>query len=188
MFKLVENTLTVTGPVKKLERFQGIAEPLSMERLLPTPEDFREIMTGTNTIDGVKYRMWMLCYTKEIPIPELVKRRFLIRYGTVCRNQWRIANWGTRFDLVVGGKETEVKGVKIPYGLKYCFETTSSPPLPFVKNLSKTFPTLAFRLHFIDFPDFEGEFWAQGGNKLHYADWQPSYEGWGEVQEEVGSK
>jgi hypothetical protein len=68
----------------------------------------------------------------------------LENYGHATAIDWRLKNWGTKWDAYFIQKERR------PGRLTYHFQTAWSPPLPVVAQLGRAFPSLAFELLYFE--------------------------------------
>jgi hypothetical protein len=186
------NWLKVTGPNKEVQRFREIAEPLSMARLLPVPEELNYIhYTGppsgvtvhTNEnghivvnlagVDKWEYTRYRTVGKKNISLSGAEQEVLLMKHGTRNWHGWVRKHWGTEWDLRPLGEDKEVTGVETKGGVEYSFETVWVPPTNFFRYLSRTFPALAFHVYFMVFPDFEGEDWLKKGEVVMHEVWKP---------------
>ena len=120
-----ENTLTVEGAEKVVQRFKQLAKPkatkagadLSLATLYPIPEGVYQGDLGT----------------KESQ-----------RYGKNNWRDWCITHWGTKWDAdATLTNET-------PDFLAYGFETAWSPPVAWLKKVARDFPYLRFTLNYYE--------------------------------------
>jgi hypothetical protein len=120
-----ENTFTVEGAEKDVQRFKQLAKPkankadadLSLASLYPIPE-------------GV--------YLGDLG-PEESQR-----YGKNNWRDWCIDHWGTKWDAdATLTNET-------PDFLAYGFETAWSPPVAWLKKVTQDFPRLRFTLNYYE--------------------------------------
>lgn len=125
-----ENRLTVAGDKKQVDKFveQGKTEDhlLQMSQFIPYLKKFADLDKKANKFNEGK------------PLNEQMKDGF--NQGGY---EWRIANWGTKWDLVEGElvREENTKAI-------YHFDTAWSSPFKFVKTVSKQFPELTFEIHY----------------------------------------
>lgn len=71
---------------------------------------------------------------------------------------WRVDNWGTKWD--VDGKLSS----DFPDCLEYAFRSAWNPPVEWLKQVSKDYPTLRFRLRYVEESDeFTGIARVQNG-------------------------
>ena len=115
-----ENTLTVEGAEKDVQRFKQLAKPkatqadvdLSLASLYPIPEGVYQGDLG----------------------PEEFQR-----YGKKNWRDWCITHWGTKWDVVDAALEMD-----LPDCLVYRFESAWSPPVAWLKKVAQDFPRLRF--------------------------------------------
>lgn len=132
-----ENTLTITGDAKQLEKFIKKAKTkktaLSLAKIYPEP-DYSKIK---------------------------VKKTFGKRYAEKGEEwwDWRIQNWGTKWDIEAYINYQD-EGI-----IEYYFDSAWSPPLEFFKEASRQYPDLQFRIKY-DEPSmgFMGIAYANSGD------------------------
>lgn len=119
------NTLIITGDDEEIKKFEKKAKAkdtaLSMNKFLPTPKALLE-GTAPNRTENAK---------------ELIEK-----YGAKDWYDWHINNWGTKWDLTA-----ELLCSDEGY-LQYCFDSAWSPPIEFLKEVSKKYTRLEFRLRY----------------------------------------
>jgi Ferredoxin-like domain in Api92-like protein len=116
-----ENTLTVEGAEKDVQRFKQLAKPkatqadvdLSLASLYPIPEGVYQGDLG----------------------PEETQR-----YGKNNWRDWCITHWGTKWDA--DARLTN----ELPDFLVYEFESAWSPPVAWLTKVARDFPRLRFTL------------------------------------------
>ena len=146
------NHLVVRGDEKEITRFRKQAESgkvkdsdtmhdieFTISPFLPMPKD----LEGTRS-------------PSLRPVKRLIKK-----YGTDNWYDWRVKNWGTKWD-VEGYLEDES-----PRKLGYTFDSAWGPPDEAIKAMSKMYPTLTFTLKY-DEPgmDFSGTLKLRNGEVL----------------------
>ena len=136
-----ENNLEVTGPNESLDKF-------------------RKVSRGKYSEEGKLYDLIM---DSTVPMPNHIyqdslgeKEREL--YGRDNWYDWSIENWGTKWDI--NGKLIH----KDKECLQYEFDSAWSPPIEWLKKVSKVFPDLYFELEYSE-PnmDFAGTAQAHDG-------------------------
>ena len=94
------------------------------DKILPMPEEFKEIEQGNRIIDGEQVKYWKKVDGKEIAISKSEINRLKKKYGSFGWYDWSINNWGTKW----GPSETfartynldENYGVHIDYDTPWC--------------------------------------------------------------------
>ena len=137
-----ENTFTVEGAEKDVQRFKRLSKPkankgdadLSLASLYPIPEGVYQGDLG----------------------PEESQR-----YGKNNWYDWCITHWGTKWDADATLERD------LPDFLVYCFESAWSPPVAWLKKVAQDFPRLRFTLIY-DEPGmgFEGKAIADQGKLI----------------------
>ena len=189
-----ENKLTITGPADEVKKFREIAEPLSMARLLPIPEELKCIhyvggpsgakhftteegfpaVDYSGVVDLWERKRYRTVGDKNIPLSDEEQEELFKKYGARDWYEWTVKHWGTKWDLYPDDlKDKEITGAEVAGGVEYRFDTAWGPPIPFFLYLSQTFPSLAFHVYFIDFPNFEGESWLKEGQVVRDECWGP---------------
>jgi hypothetical protein len=155
------NTLKVTGSPKEVQRFREIAEPLSMARLLPIPEELKCIHSSgspsgiTHNTDenghivvnfaGVDVWEHARCRTvgeKDIPLSYEEQKALLEKYGARDCREWVVKNWGTKWDF----HDCKIEGSADM--VVYCFGTAYGPPILVIEKMAELYPNLSFLLSF----------------------------------------
>jgi hypothetical protein len=143
------NKFSVTGEPEQLAVFLQALEDrvFSFQKLVPMPEDLRNISTGGCQINGVMHHQWLETPDGPKALTEEFKRDLLEKHGCLDWYSWSCANWGTKWDVR--------EGVKLHGSLKdgelYChFDTAWSPPTEFLNTLSKKYPELTFTLYYAE--------------------------------------
>jgi len=92
-----------------------------------------------------------LSFSKLLPCPTELedfdlfpgkRDEFIMKYGYKDCYSWRIANWGTKWDVDVTIKDI------FNYGAFYFFESAWSPPIQWIVNVALMFPDLHFKLKY----------------------------------------
>jgi hypothetical protein len=122
------NSLLVEGEPKEIKRFKVKAKKgknlLSFEKFLPTPKE--------------------LLNQQSPPKNEVVARKKTKKYGAKDWYDWRIKNWGTKWDTRPDNTELNQNNEN---SIEYHFDTAWSPPENWLTTISKMFPGLKFELH-----------------------------------------
>ena len=131
-----ENTLWISGDASKVKEFvekaKGEDTDLSLNNFVPTPE---ELLTGPapnlkrddETDEEHKARMQTL---KD-------------RYGYTDWFDWRIAHWGTKWDV-----QAEVNYEEGDCSAVFTFDSAWSPPIEWLEAVSRLYPELHFSLKY----------------------------------------
>jgi len=127
-----DNRLEITGNEKHVLEFKNWIKnecngDFKINNWLPTPEELTKYPSPNNDEEKVK--------------------EFEAKYGHGDWYAWCVANWGTKWDLVLQDDDflenfDKHKG--------FCFDTAWSPPIKAIESLSLKFPNLKFKIHFID--------------------------------------
>lgn len=103
---------------------------------VPTDPAFRAYFRGFCSADHKPSGMILpFSFEKIVPMPESEANNWY---------EWRIQNWGTKWDLVPQDCHTWSTTKSIWYN----FQTAWGPPIEVIKVLSKNFPTNFMRLEF----------------------------------------
>jgi hypothetical protein len=145
-----ENILTIEGDESDVQRFKKLAKPkagmtgteLSLDSLYPIPDEIKDTVPGGITIDGVYVNVWREIDGKPVAIPKDELDAMQEKYGATNWYQWRIAHWGTKWD-VQATLENET-----PDFLVYEFESAWSPPVKWLEKVAGDFPSLRFVLRY----------------------------------------
>ena len=143
------NHLEVTGDEIQLREFVEKSEncpegsEFSFNGTHPMPKEFKDIHTGSTTINGVLCRKWRKIDGKDIPVTDEEMKQLKEKYGYTDWYSWSIANWGTKWDAC----EPHICSNDINF---FCvsFETAWSPPIDWIDNIMKDFPDLCFELEY----------------------------------------
>ena len=148
--------LYVSGPKDRLEKFlRGVAgeeSSFDFDRLIPYPEEFREL-------DRLAEE-WGKKAPEERTEP--------------CPNdgynqggyEWCVEHWGTKWNAfgVRIDLEKAMQGGEVDDCVKFSFSTPWSPPTPVIEHASEQFPELSFDLHYFECgAGFRGKFACREG-------------------------
>ena len=114
------------------------------------PDERDAILAAMRDIHKESGEMTPFSFQKIVPMPESEKDNWY---------EWRIRNWGCKWDLV----PSEIHWYYTNRSIWFEFETPWSPPLEVVAALSKRFPTNYMRI------DFEEKGMAMSGNVMYQA-------------------
>ena len=127
-----ENKLTVFGEERDLNIFKksvASEQVLDFERILPMPRDLER--TYSQSIEEDKEFLYGL------------KKK----YGHDDWYSWRIEKWGTKWNVLPGTSSLKIEH-KDQIKLIYEFDTAWDPPVGVIKEASKIFPLLLFKLRY----------------------------------------
>lgn len=136
------NTLEVRGDKEHLKKFveKSLNESgdFTMEGLLPTPKELTEMTSPV---------MWRGDETdlEGKAAFEAEAKRIQETYGHADWYSWNTSNWGTKWDVAeshIGHIDDDLFIVS--------YDTAWSPNINYVKQVSKMFPDLEFRLSFME--------------------------------------
>jgi len=172
------NIMMVHGPREAVLRFQQAATgelngkqlPLSFDALFPTPPELK-ISSGSDGIIGEKVLRgeplgpgWvekigssepaaaLAYFEREHPGDLALGRQYIAnreKHGAPSWYEWRIAHWGTKWDLD-DGTDYELTEEGETAHLRYAFSTAWSPPLPWLAEVATDWPELGFSLEWIE--------------------------------------
>lgn len=104
-------------------------------------------LTATGT-DLSKFKLWLgkrgLSFEKIISIPNEISSEPKIAGAFSEQFQWKLDNWGTKFDITTDDQEIE----ETESAVLVNFNTQWTPPVQAIGNLSKLFPELTFSLKY----------------------------------------
>lgn len=137
-----ENDLHIYGSDNDLTRLKTLMQSedsvFDFNRLIPRPEEFEGVHTGSCVIDGQHYKLWRVVgegdEVKNAPITEEERAAWLSKYGSDNWYDWCCANWGTKWNSSDVSLDEGIES------LDYRFNTAWSPPEPVIKKLAKLFP------------------------------------------------
>jgi len=111
------NSINIQGEPKDIREFMNVISehsanpddaPDVMYKLIncnPTPDIFKNIHSGSSTIDGIQYREWFVDEDgTNRPMMDITREDIEKEYGFVNSIDWQYANWGTKW----GDVETEL--------------------------------------------------------------------------------
>lgn len=164
MPNFVTNRLTVYGDIEKIEELKEFVKDkndsgedldFSLNKIIPMPRQLNIIYGGLErTIDVKKLsdvtnekllRTYVVSFARTYPeekeILNAIKAvRNYQEFGYRDWYDWRIAKWGTKWDVDYASVDENI----------FYFDTAHSAPKPVIKELSKRFPTLGFKLEYAD--------------------------------------
>lgn len=128
------NTLRVSGDQKELGRFRTAVwkseeQPLDFNGTVPIPAELDGGQSPSN-------------------LPKAKQLDLIMKYGHPDWYSWQLANWGCKWGPYEGVGDPDEVSYKNGKGkLIYSFDTPWSPPVEWLLNTSKQFPTLKFENH-----------------------------------------
>ena len=129
---------------KEFRSFMG--DFFSFEKIAPTPT---ELLNFSSPI-------------KDDKLAEV----FMEKYGAKDWYDWRVKNWGTKWDVAISNDEkypdthlTEESTT----GLSYNFNTAWSPPIEAITKLSEQYPDVTFNLSYEEETGWGGEVEFENG-------------------------
>ena len=162
-----DNVLTVMGPADKVDAL--------MQAVHGTVDD--------RDLDGVGLAVGPLSFNSILPIPEELAgttagspkdenaAELKAKYGYENWYEWRIANWGTKWDVGHDAPDPEVYENRETKTAVYSFSTAWSPPLGVTAALAAQHPDVVIHLRFEE-PgmDFAGSRAYKGEDELESID------------------
>ena len=128
MANICMNRLDVVGNEKEVDAFVERFEKDGISAFYPTPKELEDVEAPAKT--------------KE---PEEVVKRNVEKYGHPDWYEWRVANWGIKWD---------VDNIQLEYLDKgeagFSFDSPWDAPGKAFETISKVFPELTFKLDFIE--------------------------------------
>jgi len=133
-----DNKLFVEGDKKDIKRFREnnktSQSELSLNCLIPMPKEIQETTSPCK------------------PNEKLIKK-----YGVDNWYDWACKNWGTKWDAQVWSVKASDES------LLYDFRSAWTPPIEWLKTVSKLFPKMLFKIEFESFMLFEGVAYVKNG-------------------------
>ena len=153
------NELIITGEKEEVAKFKrkarGEDTDLSLENFVPTPKELVNLRTPPLIVSEKEYKKKYQEALEEskrlkekgidhlaLPITKKMSKELIKKYGTNNWYDWRIANWGTKWDV-----DAELRIDNETY-LAYSFDSAWSPPLTWLEKVAKQFPKLHFKLKY----------------------------------------
>jgi len=135
------NRLKVSGSYEAMTKFREWLgdEPLTLQRIKPMPDELTETV------------VWDTDEMTE------AKQELVNRYGAHNWYEWRIKNWGTKWD-VAEIEQSEENGA-----LVFDYQTAWAPPLDAIRELAVKFPDLTIYTTYHEYGcEFTGEMTISG--------------------------
>jgi hypothetical protein len=142
-----ENRVTVwgnePGEVEKLIDFvKGEHEPFDFQKIIPMPEAFVGIISGSCKIDGETVREWREVDGKAVAVSDEERAELKRLYGAANWYDWCCKHWDTKWNAChMQEPEIEEYGAYIEQ-ITYRFDTAWGPPNPICMKLREEFPNL----------------------------------------------
>ena len=133
------NTLTVWGDESELSEFRS-----KTVKDDPNTVSFNELFPMPTEIDNEDGRLSRNENETDAEY-ELRRKEFIKKHGTDSWYEWRVENWGTKWE----GSQNEIYSDS-PDELILSFETAWAPPSNWVKRVAMRFPNLSFRLVYME--------------------------------------
>jgi hypothetical protein len=118
-------------------------------------EDLKDLLNFIKGINDHDEYSEFTCH-KIIPMPENI-RQDMINEKTEDWYQWRIKNWGTKWDVYSLSfyipqfcNSLEFIKSKKQHNIRICFQTAWSPITPIITVLAEKYPALKFDYAYID--------------------------------------
>ena len=154
-----QNELIITGDKKEITRFKKKAKgkdtDLSLENFVPTPKELVNLRTPPLIVSEKEYEKKYQEALEEskrlknkgidhlaLPITKKMSKELLKKYGSLNWYDWRVANWGTKWDV-----NAKLRIDDETY-LAYSFDSAWSPPIAWLEKVVKQFPKLHFKLKY----------------------------------------
>jgi len=143
------NNVFIDGERESVQRFvEYVAlgdSPFSLQAILPMPDDLTIAMHPVRIVTQVEYDEYEPQHDDGRPITQEMSDRFTRLYGYDNWHDWRVANWGTKWDT--DGRE--VRSWITPRirqlaraKARFDFNTAWGPPVGIYRALVKKFPKL----------------------------------------------
>lgn len=138
------NEVNISGKVEDVAKLEILVAdkevPFSFNKIIPMPEELRGTISPTRIVSQEEYDNFKLSKDDELlgvgkPITQEMSDRFKKEYGNDNWYDWSNRNWGTKWNVSGGVKETFGDGEII-----YKFDTAWCPPEGIYMELSNQFP------------------------------------------------
>ena len=165
------NNLIITGDEKQIKAFKDKAKnkdtELSFNNFVPLPKELENSISPVKIVPKDKYEKELAKAKAEnkkskisfgLPITEEMSKELIRKYGFNNWYDWKVNNWGTKWDISAGLEEKENGH------LVYSFDTAWSPPIEWLQKVSEQYDKLKFNLYYEE-PSmcFRGEALAENG-------------------------
>lgn len=97
-----DNQITITGGERQIAELlrviQNEDDTISLSNINPVPDIFTNLHSGSRTIDGVKYDLWLEEEGKEpVGLDENEVSKIMKLTGATDSIDWQYKNWGTKW-------------------------------------------------------------------------------------------
>jgi hypothetical protein len=176
-----ENEVVISGSKEDIEKVRELMETeeskFDFNSVLPSPDEFKGIHSGSCKIDGVQCNIWREVDGKNVAISEEEQAEMIKKYGSTNWYDWNCENWGTKWNA--GDVYVKDNG---PDSLDYVFDTAWAPPIPVIEKLAEIFPTVEITLQFEEGgAGFYGEMHWENGEMTYNEEGELE---WNEEEEE----
>jgi len=141
-----ENSVMVSGDVAELQRFKEFVcdgdKEFSLDTICPMPDALLHVRAPVRIVDTEEEVQKIIqeqednYLTGVYPITKETQAKFRQEYGADNWYDWRIQNWGVKWDVDV------VIFIEDDNVLDYQFDTAWQPPEPICSLLREEFPNL----------------------------------------------
>ena len=141
MANIINNTLTVYGSATDLKKFK--------ESVLTENENGEEVFTLNKLVPMPPELHSEKAYIGIVEVSdETQEGRMLLKekYGFDNWSDWRMQNWGTKWDAEIGGIEIEEHEK-----LRFYFRTAYATPFYWFQKVAMQFPNLKMKVTFGDY-------------------------------------
>lgn len=150
------NTVIVDGNKKEIQRFIKYVKnpftkaPLSFQTILPMPRELERTQSPAVIVTQEEYTKWRTQaefnphHGEQAMITQEMSDNLKAKYGTDNWYDWKMANWGTKWEI---GND-DITTIFEDTHLSYNFDTAWSPPEGIYVELVKQFPTLIIDWHY----------------------------------------
>mgnify|MGYP001469786561 CR=1 FL=1 len=145
------NNISITGPNSVIDKIEKIVKEESnnaenglLQFFHPMPKELLETEAGP------------IAKTKK---EKQARQARKLEFGAENWYDWRVNNWGTKWDACEGSIDSEGK-----YELNFSFDTAWSPPTPWLQKVTEKYRLLKFTLEYTEEGmGFEGKTFARNG-------------------------
>lgn len=159
----VKNKLTMSGDALEISNIvdfvSGENGAFDFSKIIPMPEEFQYIVSGSTTIDGKRYdgyyyvengrklKISELEYGNQrrgvelVPLKDDEKRQLLAKYGATDWYNWSVNAWGTKWNAY---------DIKVVSDNVIEFDTAWSTPVNVFTKLSELYPEVEFSVEYAD--------------------------------------
>lgn len=130
-----DNNLTISGPKKIIQKIEQTN--LSLNKLIPCPEELNDILSGSIGSDKKANEFFKMQLKNNIK-----------KYGSKDWYDWNVKNWGTKWDISPNDIQVEYK--RNTGTLSTGFQSAWAPPVEAMKKLKDKYPEITIRLEYIE--------------------------------------